>query len=583
MTETSTLRSMIHALPVETEAHSGARLVDPPAPIRPIEYLLLHNRFLDDLIRQQFDRSAANVEGLVFELLGMLLMLYWGHADTNTEILTSPTPYEWTRPCIILAIATENLPFSTEAEMLHYVAAIPKPRHRDDGSKDRWSATRITKDRMPSPSADNLSNEEDEHPQITTRDEVRRLMTSWFKPYDDDDSWPADDDPVGQLRVFEEWIRSRQPPDLAERIQRWLAAGRNTELYQHLGRRRDRAAGAEEIEMLVDELVPARLVTLLVGEPESGKSTVATELIVAVATGRDEWLGRKINRERAKGLAILLTGEDSYAIVNGRLKYLDPDDDARRLVVYALEGRPLADLLAEIKDPPDVSLIVVDPARRYLDGDEDGSANIDKFFAALDEIARHTGAAVMVLHHLRKGASPTNLQQVRDSVRGSSVFMDRPRVALGWFRRKHDDVTIIGAIKCNLPPNYPIAMEIKLRRDAATLRHTPVQFDTPVRADDAGKRDDLERKVLDAIVRLTSQGKRINRTGDRELWAQCRTEFKGDGRNRTRKAVGRLFKDGVLHLGDAGIEVTPATAHQGVADLLPAIAGNAATAGNEFC
>jgi AAA domain len=282
------------------------------------------------------------------------------------------------------------------------------------------------------------------------------------------------------VSVFDDRVIRKQPADLPNRVERWVLAGQSADIYERLGTRRDRAAGAQQLEWLVQGLmIPSGIVTLLAGAQETGKSTIATELAVAIARNRENWLGQPINRDRAKGVVVLLSGEDANATINARLTLLDPDDEAARLVVFAASGWPFQDILAEISKMPAVSLIVVDPARRYLEGDEDSSAAADAFFASLDDIARRTGAAVLVLHHLGKNASPANLAQVRDAVRGSSVFLDRPRVALGCFRLKREDVTIVGAIKSNLPPDYPIATAIKLRRDVATLRHIPVQAEAP--------------------------------------------------------------------------------------------------------
>jgi hypothetical protein len=161
---------------------------------------------------------------------------------------------------------------------------------------------------------------------------------------------------------------------------------------------------------------------------------------------------------------VLLTGEDTDAVINSRLEYLDPEDRAARIVVYSLDGRPLSEIADEIARMPNVSLIIVDPAHRYIQGDEDGSGNVNDFFATLEAIVQRTGAAVVVVHHLTKSAKPTNLQHVRKTIRGSSVFLDRPRVVLGCFRL--DNTTVIGCIKSNLPPEYQMMRAIHLRRDS---------------------------------------------------------------------------------------------------------------------
>jgi hypothetical protein len=584
MTAPSVLSSIIAALPDDDGRDIADQIGDAqpavqaegehePEPIRAIEYLLLRNRPLEWEIQARAGEAVEKgrhpdwptatdqwqkieqVAAYLNDILGIRSEAWWHEEDHKTS---RGTTYKGGVSYIAISIDTSGFTFTHQYEFLEYIRTIPAPSC-DECSDYDWRAIGL----IEKPGVD-MSDGQDwnwaptyEQRPIVNCDQVRFMLLNRDGPHADNDDWPADDDRAGQLKAFEEWIRSTQPADIADRIQRWHAAGRNIELFKRLGRRRDRIAGAEQVEMLVDGLVPAGMVTLLVGAQEAGKSTAALELDVAVATGREEWLGCKINQERAKGVAVLLTGEDTDAVVNGRLSHLDPDDEARRLVVYALDGRPLPDILTEIRDMPNVSLIVVDPARRYLKGDEDGSANVDEFFASLDEIARHTRAAVLVLHHLRKDANPATLAQVREAVRGSSVFLDRPRVVLGCFRLKRDDVTVIGGIKSNLPPAYPIAGAIKLRRDAATLRHIPVQPEAVAEVDDVGERDELERKVLDALVRLTSRSERITRRGGRELWALHPPELEGVGRNRIREAVDQLLKDGVLVVGDAGVEVVP--------------------------
>jgi hypothetical protein len=330
---------------------------------------------------------------------------------------------------------------------------------------------------------------------------------------------------------------------------RWEAAGKDPALFARLGCRRDRQDGGERLEWLVESVLPRGLVTLLAGAPEIGKSTLASELIVAMASerGRREWLGHRIAANPADGVAVLLTGEDSAALVNARLERLDPNDEAKFLL-YALDNRSLADICYNITAMPKVALLIVDPARRYLQGDEDGSDGVNAFFATLEELARRTGAAVLVLHHLVKNVRPQTLQQVREMVRGSSVWLDRPRVVIGVYRRR--DITQVGICKHNLPPSYGVMDETAFRRDAASLRHLPVSGAAEPAA--GRETDALEHRVLAAIKRIVAAGGRVTRTGTFELWAHKASELAGIGRDRVRAAVDALIEDGVL-VHDAGV------------------------------
>jgi hypothetical protein len=353
---------------------------------------------------------------------------------------------------------------------------------------------------------------------------------------------------------FEWHIEQRSPPDFRDRLARWEQAGRSIDLYRRLGSRRDRIEGGVRVEWLVEGLIPKRMVALFAGAREVGKSTLMSELTVAVAAGEPcaMWLGQPLNSTDSNGVAVLLTGEDTDAVINSRLEHLDPADCAARLVVYALDGRPLVEIADEIARMPKVSLVIVDPARRYIQGDEDGSGNVNDFFATLESIVHQTGAAVVVVHHLTKNAAPSTLQQVRESVRGSGVFLDRPRVILGCFRR--GETTVVGCLKSNLPPQYPMHPPIHLRRDPTSLRHT-VESAPAAKAGQVGDSDDLQRKVLDAVRRLSAAGEKITRAGDSELWARRVVELEGVARNRIRTAVDALIKEEILMSGPNGVTV----------------------------
>jgi hypothetical protein len=349
-------------------------------------------------------------------------------------------------------------------------------------------------------------------------------------------------------------VHENHLPDLNARFRRWLSAGRSIDLYHRLGRRSERRQGSERIEWLVQDLIPFGMVVLVAGPREVGKSTLMLELAVAIATdGTTTWLGQAL--ENRYGLAVILTGEDTDAVINSRLERLDPDDEARRIVVYALDGRPLTEIADEIARIPFLSLVVVDPARRYIEGDEDGSGHVSEFFAILESLVQRTCATVIVVHHLTKNAAPSTLQQVRETVRGSGVFLDRPRVVLGCFRR--GETTVLGRIKSNLPPEFPIKTAFHLHRDPATLRHVPQTSAEPIEAEEVGNKGDLKQKILTAVRGLSATGEKVTRAGDNELWSKHVPALEGIGRNRIRTTIDQLIADGLLVASAQGIRAVP--------------------------
>ena len=343
--------------------------------------------------------------------------------------------------------------------------------------------------------------------------------------------------------------------DLFRIPERLAAVGGDIELFQRLGRRSDRKDGHDRIKWLVDGVIPAGTITLLAGAQGTGKSTLATELSVAVAKDNDDrrWLGRPVVADNATGVVAILSGEDGVGIINSRLEALDPNDSACRLMPYAMDSLTLPELCEVLAVIPKLSLVIVDPARRYLVGDEDGSDSANTFFSTLESLAARTGAAVLVLHHLTKNAAPSSLQAVREAVRGSGVWLDRPRVMLAIYRRR--DLTMIGVAKHNIPPAYPMMTETAFARDSVTLKH--IQTSKAETAADAAASDvdDLELKALTAIQRLRADGQVVLRRGAHELWALQPVELNGIGRNRIREIVDALIDDGLVAANAAGLEV----------------------------
>ena len=107
------------------------------------------------------------------------------------------------------------------------------------------------------------------------------------------------------------------------------------------------------------------------------------------------------------------------------------------------ENTMIESIIADLKKSGiKVDLLIVDPARKYYRGDEDGSDAVSDFFTKAEAFANQTKAGLVVSHHLKREAKPRSLHEVPFWVRGSQVWLDRPRVILAMHR--HNDVTTFG-------------------------------------------------------------------------------------------------------------------------------------------
>ncbi len=226
----------------------------------------------------------------------------------------------------------------------------------------------------------------------------------------------------------------------------------------------DRSDKEEKFEFLVDGWIPKGSVTVVGATGGTGKSSISHRLAIQCSIDWEEdeqpmWLGQPINKQFAKGLVIYFSGEDSAAIVNARASMMDPEGRSSRLMLQrndfgeTAEGGKagLSEFLERLHKLPDVSLVVIDPARKYLTGDEDNSEVVSDFFEAIEEFAIAKKCGMVVVHHLVKNAHPNDTRDIYDLLRGSQVFIDRPRAVLGMMRE--GPYTVVGLSKNNIPPN----------------------------------------------------------------------------------------------------------------------------------
>ena len=190
----------------------------------------------------------------------------------------------------------------------------------------------------------------------------------------------------------------------------------------------------QERRWLVEQLWSEQAVGIIGGEPKCGKSFLALDLAVAVATGTP-CLRRfpaarvllfaaedaaHIARERLDGIARAAgTGLNSLDIdvIDVPAVRLDLADDRQRLTVRRIRPR----------------LLVLDPLVRLHRIDENAAGEVAPLLACLRDLQRNFDAAVVLVHHARKSAHARGGQ----ALRGSSELHAWGDSNLYLRRRKH--------------------------------------------------------------------------------------------------------------------------------------------------
>ena len=176
-------------------------------------------------------------------------------------------------------------------------------------------------------------------------------------------------------------------------------------------------------EWLIEGLWAEQAVGILGGEPKCCKSFLALDAAVSVASGSPCLRRYPVRRT---GPVLLFPAEDALGVVHQRLQGICAAagtmiDDLPLFVITA--PRLLLDLpqdrerLRETVAAIGPVLLILDPFIRLHRADENASKEVAPLLGYLRELQREFRTAVLLVHHVRKGASKDRPGQ---ALRGSS-------------------------------------------------------------------------------------------------------------------------------------------------------------------
>jgi DNA primase len=142
----------------------------------------------------------------------------------------------------------------------------------------------------------------------------------------------------------------------------------------------------ENVSWLVDEMLPVGGFSTLAGKPKGGKSTLARNLALCVAQGKD-FLGRKV----AKGPVLYLALEEKRAEVKKHFRDMGATGDEE---VYIFASSAPVDALNQIREKAvelRPALIIIDPLFRFARvKDSNDYAQVSQALEPLLRLARET-------------------------------------------------------------------------------------------------------------------------------------------------------------------------------------------------
>jgi len=183
----------------------------------------------------------------------------------------------------------------------------------------------------------------------------------------------------------------------------------------------------EQVNWLVDSMLPSGGLSLLVAKPKVGKSTLARDLALRVARG-EPFLGRDV----AKGGVIYLALEEKRSEVRNHFRAMGANGSEEIYVhaAHAPEGA-LQAVIEEVRARKPV-LLVVDPLLKFTRvRDANDYAQVTSALEPLLILAREYNVHVLVVHHLGKGERA----EATDQILGSTAFYAAVDTALALKKR----------------------------------------------------------------------------------------------------------------------------------------------------
>jgi hypothetical protein len=174
-----------------------------------------------------------------------------------------------------------------------------------------------------------------------------------------------------------------------------------------------RTFARRHIEFVVPNLIAQGTVNVASSDPGAGKTTLATKLAAAVATG-----GQFLGHPCKQCPVLYLDRENDVAVKNELLDRLGVEDGPQFQIWGGWLGEEApapgsAIVLDWVTTCDPRPLVIVDSLIAFLDGDENDSRTMRQFFQQARRLA-DLGATVIVLHHTGKAETARNYRGSSD-------------------------------------------------------------------------------------------------------------------------------------------------------------------------
>lgn len=270
------------------------------------------------------------------------------------------------------------------------------------------------------------------------------------------------------------------------------------------------AESDEQPEWLWEELLPVGGVALFCAKPKVGKSTLLRHLAVSVSRG-DEFLGRATKASRVLYLAI----EENHQVVGSEIRRVGwtTEDQITLRFGSAPQGvhREIIESLQSVIREGCYGLLIVDTIGRLARVKQGNDyAEVTQALEPIVDLARQTGCAVILTHHLGKNDRDTG-----DGSLGSTAYFAAVDVCIDL--KKLDGQRVLDSVSRTGSPfeGQVLAFDAETRRVSLGGKAAEIQS------------KGIERKIVDGL----SSGSPLTRDEIKKLVGGNATRFGDAFRN----------------------------------------------------
>ena len=259
---------------------------------------------------------------------------------------------------------------------------------------------------------------------------------------------------------------------------------------------------SEEIDYLVDKLIPRGALCSLVGESDTGKSSLLRQLAVSVAYGDEKFIGFELNN-KCRNVVYVSTEDGEMGTSVWLNKHFGDDlgdnEKLSRLKFLFMTDNLLENITKVLKENC-VDLLIIDSYADIFEGSINDSNVVRSFLNKYNNLANLYGVTFIFLHHTKKsseGARPN-----KNSILGSQGFEAKMRSVMMLTKDKED--TSLRHL-CIVKHNY---LDQKDRNFSYVIKFNDnLSFEATGKRVDFNDLDDPE--YLDKAKEMLTQGKSL--------------------------------------------------------------------------